>query len=155
MIAIRSFQCLIAVSIDGGPPGSADYMQDRSHKQSNGKPVTIAPIIHNFVNNPFKGLATSLANLKSQHESLSERNLTMQEAIDKKMEAYQQKVYYRHYKEPILSPGLCTCMQHKTLYMVLNTIDNISESCKQYSNKPIKEDKTSPAESKLKHIQVC
>ena len=46
------------------------------------------------MSNPFriKGLSTSLANLKSQLESLSERNLTMQEAIDKKMEAYQQKV---------------------------------------------------------------
>lgn len=39
-----------------------------------------------------KGLTTRLANLKSQLETLSERNLTMQEAIDKKMEAYQQKV---------------------------------------------------------------
>lgn len=46
-------------------------------------------------------------------------------------------------------------MQHQTLYIVLNTIDNISESCKQYRINPIKEDKISPAESKLKHIQVC
>ena len=44
------------------------------------------------MNNPHKGLTTHLANLKSQLEILSERNLTMQEVIDKQMEAYQRKV---------------------------------------------------------------
>ena len=110
-----------------------------------------------FMNNPFriKGLSTSLADLKSQFESLSDRNLTMQEAIDKKMEAYQQKVGITQWQQGNFYHRTMYFMQHQTLYMVLNTIDNISESCKQYRINPIKEDKISPAESKLNHIQVC
>ena len=43
-------------------------------------------------------LTTQLANLKSKLEILTERNLTMQEAVDKKMALYQQKVPYNRHR---------------------------------------------------------